>query len=319
MADQVEAWITDGDKNSENFFVDDDGPKPLPGTAPISVGGIFSFYVELEAPFAVKMRTNPSSPSLKRFLQLANPVAHTSIAGALTAATKAYLAIADALDEENAEDDDYVEDADDAFDQAEAAGATEAEKERRRREIEMNAQFEQIKAQFDVSGLQKATVDRIMSDYNGLRQSQHHGWKAAPEGRNLMTWALELFDFDKGTDLHKDMEKVRARTGKAAVEMTIQFPTNYPYAPPFIRVVRPRFQFRTGRVTVGGSICTQILTDDGWKPVFDIESIIETIRQQITDPESGAKIDHGNTSDYTEAEARDAFARVAEHHKRVGW
>lgn len=34
--------------------------------------------------------------------------------------------------------------------------------------------------------------------------------------------------------------------------------------PPFVRVVRPRFQFRTGHVTIGGSICMELLTLSGW-------------------------------------------------------
>ena len=120
-------------------------------------------------------------------------------------------------------------------------------------------------------------------------------------------WTVEFFDFDKDTPLEKDMREVQKRTGKKAVELTMKFPPEYPFKPPFIRVVRPRFQARSGRVTIGGSICTQLLTDEGWKPVFDIESIMETIRQQMTDPESGAKIDHSNTADYTEAEATEAL------------
>lgn len=39
------------------------------------------------------------------------------------------------------------------------------------------------------------------------------------------------------------------------------FPPNFPFAPPFIRVIRPRFMFRTGHVTIGGSICTEMLTN----------------------------------------------------------
>merc|ERR1711916_195239 len=103
------------------------------------------------------------------------------------------------------------------------------------------------------------------------------------------------------------MQQVAARTGKASIEMTIEFPNEYPFRPPFIRVLRPRFAFRTGRVTVGGSICTQLLTDEGWKPIYDIESVIETVREQITCVDSKAAIDHSNTADYTEAEAREAF------------
>jgi hypothetical protein len=33
-----------------------------------------------------------------------------------------------------------------------------------------------------------------------------------------------------------------------------------PFSPPFIRVVEPRFAFHTGHVTIGGSICMELLT-----------------------------------------------------------
>ena len=74
------------------------------------------------------------------------------------------------------------------------------------------------------------------------------------------------------------------------VEMEMKFPKDYPMSPPFVRIVRPRFQFLTGKrlslmdplhlllslsytghVTVGGSICMQMLTRSGWSPSNDIE------------------------------------------------
>ena len=72
-------------------------------------------------------------------------------------------------------------------------------------------------------------------------------------------------------------------------------------------------------MTVGGSICTELLVDEGWKPINDIESILTTIHMAITDKESGGRIDFSNTSDFSEAEALEAFHRVAAHHKSVGW
>ena len=41
--------------------------------------------------------------------------------------------------------------------------------------------------------------------------------------------------------------------------------------PPFVRVLRPRFKFLTGHVTVGGSICMQMLTKSGWSPANNME------------------------------------------------
>jgi len=51
----------------------------------------------------------------------------------------------------------------------------------------------------------------------------------------------------------------------------MSFPNEYPMKPPFVRVVRPRFKFLTGHITVGGSICMQALTASGWSPGNDIE------------------------------------------------
>jgi len=94
----------------------------------------------------------------------------------------------------------------------------------------------------------------------------------------------------------------------------ITFPPTYPMNPPFCRVIRPRFAFRTGHVTVGGSICTELLTNKGWTPANTIEAVIVSIRAQFL--EGGARLDMSNKRDYTEAEAREAFDRMVQTH---GW
>jgi len=55
------------------------------------------------------------------------------------------------------------------------------------------------------------------------------------------------------------------------IELEMTFPNEYPMKPPFVRVVRPRFKFLTGHITIGGSICMQVLTTSGWSPSNDIE------------------------------------------------
>lgn len=105
-----------------------------------------------------------------------------------------------------------------------------------------------------------------------------------------------------------------AGTKKAGVLFDAVFPAQFPFAPPFIRVIYPRFQFHTGHVTIGGSICMELLTNTGWLPTYSIESVFVQIRNEII--EGGGRIDFSNKSDYTEAEARQAFDRVARQH---GW
>ncbi len=92
------------------------------------------------------------------------------------------------------------------------------------------------------------------------------------------------------------------------------FPENYPLDPFFIRVVSPRFGFRTGHVTVGGSICMQSLTPSGWSSARSIESYFVEILSLLNAGE--ARLDLQNTMQYSLIEAREAFNRVARDH---GW
>merc|ERR1719188_561853 len=103
-------------------------------------------------------------------------------------------------------------------------------------------------------------------------------------------------------------------SGVAAIVMDVHFPDSYPMNPPFIRVVRPRFQFHTGHITLGGSVCMQLLTTSGWLPSVALETVFVAIRSEMI--EGGGRLDFHNKHDYTAAEAKEAFNRVAE---RYGW
>lgn len=86
----------------------------------------------------------------------------------------------------------------------------------------------------------------------------------------------QLFKFDPDSDLHKDLDFL----GEDHVELEMSFPNDYPFAPPFVRVVRPRFVRQTGFV-MNGAICSELLTNEGWNPVNDIESVIVSIRSLL--------------------------------------
>jgi ubiquitin-conjugating enzyme E2 Q len=135
---------------------------------------------------------------------------------------------------------------------------------------------------------------------------------------NLYHWDVRLFGFDKGSDLWKDMETYKKKTGNSDIVLEVRFSDTYPFSPPFVRVIRPRFAFRTGHVTLGGSICMELLTNSGWNSTNDIESILIQIRAEIIS--GGARLDptalQGGSTDYSETEAWEAFYRAASTH---GW
>lgn len=47
--------------------------------------------------------------------------------------------------------------------------------------------------------------------------------------------------------LQKDLESyAKKMRRKAVVQLEMKFPKDYPMNPPFVRILRPRFQFLTG-------------------------------------------------------------------------
>ena len=101
------------------------------------------------------------------------------------------------------------------------------------------------------------------------------------------------------------------------LDFEVTFPENFPFEPPFIRVVKPKFAFRTGHVTIGGSICMESITPAGWSSARSIEGIFMEIISIILAKESNARLDRAQKGMvYSFHEAKAAFERVARDH---GW
>lgn len=157
---------------------------------------------------------------------------------------------------------------------------------------------------------------RLFSDMKAFQASEgKFGVLGAPRDDNLYIWDVKLTDFDPASPLAKDLDTYAKKFNKEpAVLMEMTFQNDYPMTPPFVRVVCPRFKFLTGHVTIGGSICMQMLTRSGWSPSNDIESILIQIRCEIvSDP--NVHLDLQNDKSYTEAEAKDAFKRMVDRYK----
>lgn len=157
---------------------------------------------------------------------------------------------------------------------------------------------------------------RLLYDLREVMKSnpQELGFSTQPKGSDLFNWEVRVFGFEKGTPMWNDLQEYKKKTGRDYVEMCVTFPPDYPENPPFVRVVQPRFQFHTGRVTVGGSLCTDVLTKDGFRPIYDITSLLVNICSEIMDGKP--RIDFTKPVPYSLQEAREAFQRVARDH---GW
>ena len=124
-------------------------------------------------------------------------------------------------------------------------------------------------------------------------------------------WKIFISKFDEKLPIAQDMKKF----GIGEIELEIKFPENYPFSPPFLRIVSPRFMHLTGHIVANGAICNEVLTEKGWSPIFSIESLIVLITSEII--EGGGRLDPNKYNiPYSYEAAKADFIRVAKSH---GW
>ncbi|KAF5691551.1 hypothetical protein FDENT_3372 [Fusarium denticulatum] len=138
---------------------------------------------------------------------------------------------------------------------------------------------------------------------------------------NLFHWFVELHSFDRDLPLAKDM----ASRGCSSIVLELRFGASFPISPPFVRVVRPRFlpfaQGGGGHVTIGGAICSELLTNSGWSPALSLEKVFLEVRLNLCERDRPARLEGVHhvglgTMDYSMFEAVDAYRRAAAAH---GW
>ncbi|KAH9934607.1 hypothetical protein B0H21DRAFT_759509 [Amylocystis lapponica] len=159
----------------------------------------------------------------------------------------------------------------------------------------------------------------MLAEQDGTRSLRELGWYMPPDliGDNLFQWIVELHSFDPELPIAQDM----AERGVNSVVFELRFPPTFPHAPPFVRILKPRFlpfiQGGGGHITGGGSICMDLLTADGWSPIYNIPGILLQIRMAISNLEPRpARLAHNWNLAYHMAEALDGYKRAAATH---GW
>ncbi|XMA17142.1 hypothetical protein WAI453_009933 [Rhynchosporium graminicola] len=146
------------------------------------------------------------------------------------------------------------------------------------------------------------------------------GWYINPElVTNVYQWIVELHSFDPTLPLAKDMKAAEV----TSIVLEIRFGKDYPFSPPFVRVIRPRFlPFAAGgggHVTAGGAMCMELLTNTGWTSVSTIESVLLQVRVEMMSLDRPARLESTvktQQRDYGTAEAIDAYERSCKMH---GW
>lgn len=120
---------------------------------------------------------------------------------------------------------------------------------------------------------------------------------------------IYLSDFDKDSTIQKDLNKYNIKE----VHFEVKVDENFPFAPPFLRIVKPRFLGYVGFITSGGSLCLDTITEKHWSPAMTLSMLFVTIHEFIKD----GKIDPNRYNlEYTFEEAEKQYKYTSKVH---GW
>uniref|UniRef100_A0A8B9J1S9 Ubiquitin conjugating enzyme E2 Q2 n=4 Tax=Neoaves TaxID=3078114 RepID=A0A8B9J1S9_9PSIT len=127
---------------------------------------------------------------------------------------------------------------------------------------------------------------------------------------------LKLFRVDPDSPLHSDLQVLKEKEGVEYILLNFSFKDNFPFDPPFVRVVSP--VLTGGYVLGGGALCMELLTKQGWSSAYSIESVIMQINATLV--KGKARVQFGaNKNQYNLARAQQSYKSLVQIHEKNGW
>lgn len=151
--------------------------------------------------------------------------------------------------------------------------------------------------------------------------SQEQVWAMEPLGGS---WSAPsrlnpdslLCRVDQDSALHNDLQILKEKEGADFILLNFSFKDNFPFDPPFVRVVSPVLS--GGYVLGGGAICMELLTKQGWSSAYSIESVIMQISATLV--KGKARVQFGaNKSQYSLTRAQQSYKSLVQIHEKNGW
>lgn len=131
---------------------------------------------------------------------------------------------------------------------------------------------------------------------------------------NLYEWHVRLYRIDSESELAADMREL----GISYITLHLMFPDNFPFTPPFMRVISPRIE--KGFVMEGGAICMELLTPRGWASAYTVEAIIMQFAASIVKGQGRiAKKSKSSSKEFNRRSAEESFRSLVKTHDKYGW
>ncbi|XP_034106537.1 ubiquitin-conjugating enzyme E2 Q2 [Drosophila sulfurigaster albostrigata] len=173
-----------------------------------------------------------------------------------------------------------------------------------------------------VSGSVQAT-DRLMKELRDIYRSdafKKNMYSIELVNDSIYEWNIRLKSVDPDSPLHSDLLQLKEKEGKDSILLNILFKETYPFEPPFVRVVHPIIS--GGYVLIGGAICMELLTKQGWSSAYTVEAVIMQIAATLV--KGKARIQFGatkalNQGQYSLARAQQSFKSLVQIHEKNGW
>ncbi|XP_012867399.1 PREDICTED: ubiquitin-conjugating enzyme E2 Q2 [Dipodomys ordii] len=161
--------------------------------------------------------------------------------------------------------------------------------------------------------------DRLMKELRDIYRSQSYKsgmYSVELINDSLYDWHVKLHKVDPDSPLHSDLQILKEKEGIEYILLCFSFKDNFPFDPPFVRVVLPVLS--GGYVLGGGALCMELLTKQGWSSAYSVESVIMQINATLV--KGKARVQFGaNKNQYNLARAQQSYNSIVQIHEKNGW
>lgn len=129
---------------------------------------------------------------------------------------------------------------------------------------------------------------KLMNEYKRMTTNEKFNYQIKLVDENLLNWQVTYL----------------------GVTICFKFPELFPFEPPFVYIVKPKFNLSAQNITSDGAICSEYLTKSNWLPAISIECLIVQIFSLIIEPNITYMVNQSNDS-YDEQLAIKSYEKLA--------